>query len=69
MLVFSSNGKISIPDERIIYAFSEHAPGRYCPATLIMDDGSEITGLVLKEALTRLITKLDDSKPLPPMAA
>jgi hypothetical protein len=58
MLIFSSNGPRNVPDERVIYVTSEHAPGRYEAATLVLDDGREVSGLAVKEALDRLEARL-----------
>jgi hypothetical protein len=42
----------------VIFVTREHAPGRYCPCTLVLDDGSEVSGLGLKEAIDTLEAKL-----------
>lgn len=54
MLIFSSNGPRSVPDERVIFMTREHAIGRYQPCTVLLDNGDEVSGLGLKEALDRL---------------
>jgi hypothetical protein len=58
MFLFSSNGPRSVSDERIVFVTREHAPGRYQPCVLVLDDGREICGLALKEALDALERKL-----------
>jgi hypothetical protein len=60
MFLFPTTGPRSIPDERVIYVTRESAAGRYCPVTLVLDDGSEVSGLALKEALDRLEAELND---------
>lgn len=54
MFLLSANGLRSIPDERVIYLTREWAPGRYQPCTVVLDDGREVSGLGLKEALDKL---------------
>jgi hypothetical protein len=66
MFVYSSNGPRTVPDELVIHVSLERVPGRYCPVTVVLDDGREVCGLALKEALDALEAKLVDS--LPPAA-
>jgi hypothetical protein len=42
--------------------------GRYCQATLVLDTGEEVSGLMLVAALDALEAKLDGDAP-PPLTA
>jgi hypothetical protein len=66
MFVYSSNGPRTVPDERVIHVIREATPGRYAPCTVLLDDGSEVYGLALKEVLDALEAKLTEH--LPPAA-
>jgi hypothetical protein len=59
MLLYSSNGPISISADRVIFVTREHAPGRYALCTLVLDDGTEVHGIALKDALSKLEAKLE----------
>jgi hypothetical protein len=61
MMLFSTNGPRSISDERVIFVFRDHAMGRYCAATLVLDTGEEISGLALVAALDALEAKLAEA--------
>jgi hypothetical protein len=58
MFLFSANGPRSVPDERIIYVAREFAPGRYQACTVVLDDGSEVHGLAVKEAIDKIEARL-----------
>jgi hypothetical protein len=68
MLIFTCEGPRNADDDHVVRVYREHAPGRYCPTTLTLDNGRELSGLALKTALDALEAKLADKTP-PPMAA
>ncbi len=49
MLIYSTRGPITVADESVIYAYRDHAMGRWCNATLVKADGTEISGLARVE--------------------
>lgn len=58
MLIFTCEGNRSVDDAGIIHVFADDAPGRYASCTVVLDDGSDVPGLALKDALAKLEAKL-----------
>ena len=64
MLIFTAEGPRSIDDHDVIAVYRVHTLGGYCPCTLVLNTGAEVTGMALSPALDKLERSL-----LPPAAA
>ena len=69
MVIFTSEGPRSIDASVVLAVYRGGGDGRYTHCTTVMRDGSEISGAVANAALDALQAQLDDSAPLPPIAA
>jgi hypothetical protein len=58
MLLHTSNGPRYIREEDVIFIYRDRAMGQWCAATLVLDNGKQVSGLALVAALDALEAKL-----------
>ena len=63
MIVFSSEGVRSIDPAKVIAVYRERPCGGYCNVTLCLDDGTEVSGRAVVEAINRIESEIANAPP------